>query len=96
MEESARIELSQSTVLVEGILWTPIEDLHEEANLVVREVMTAEQLQSNNANEDDEDNIIIADTIGESVYPGTVTSMVDSELPTRNTTRYIYIYIYTY
>ncbi|XP_064385685.1 uncharacterized protein LOC135334454 isoform X2 [Halichondria panicea] len=86
MEESARIELSQSTVLVEGILWTPIEDLHEEANLVVREVMTAEQLQSNNANEDDEDNIIIADTIGESVYPGTVTSMVDSELPTRNTT----------
>lgn len=94
MEESARIELSQSTVLVEGILWTPIKDLHEEANLVVREVMTAEQLQSNNANEDDEDNIIIADTIGESVYPGTVTSMVDSELPTRNTTRYIYIYTY--
>ena len=43
MEESARIELRKSTVLVEGMIWSPVADLSEEANLLIREVTSAEQ-----------------------------------------------------
>lgn len=43
MEESARIELRRSTVLVEGMMWSPVADLNEEANLLIREVMSAEE-----------------------------------------------------
>ena len=88
MEESARIELNQSAVLVEGILWTPIEDLHEEANLVVREVMTAKQIQADEFSVDD--GYISTDTLGLSTSQTDLSEMdtLSSDLQLSTTSRY--------
>ena len=38
MDEPKRIEITQSTVKLDGLIWTPVEDLQEEAALVVQEI----------------------------------------------------------
>ena len=85
MEESARIELDQSAVLVNGVVWTPIEDLHEEANLVVREVMTVEQIQADESSMDD--GFINTDTIGLSTSEMDTSEIDTSDIQISTTSR---------